>query len=226
MKKKTTILASIGLSLLLSTNAFAATTFTDINDSYAKTEINKLAEMGIVDGNGDGTFKPTQNITRDEFAKILCVSLGLDQDASGAAQFTDVEDWARGYVGALVTEGITQGTGDSTYGGTEQLTREQMAALFVRAMYAEEIAQALYDDGDIQLTFADQASIDDYAKADVALAQKIGFIKGDGTNFDPSSNAERQAVARLAYEYTVNSETYANAIVGLANDYVSDHQVQ
>lgn len=216
MKKRVSLLGTIGLSFLLTTNAFAATTFTDLEGSYAKTEITKLAEMGIVNGYEDGTFKPTKKITRDEFAKILCDAMELEKDSNTAAQFTDVEEWARGYVGALVKEGITAGTSATTYGGLEELTREQMTSLLVRSIGMEEVAQGLYDEGTIKNTFEDEALISDYAKADVAFAQAIGLVKGDGTNFDPQGKAERQAVARLVYELGANGETYANKVIELA----------
>jgi hypothetical protein len=65
-------------------------------------------------------------------------------------------------------------------------------------------------------SFADEDQTSTYAKPLVALTQHIGFIKGsagaNGTTFDPQGNAERQAVARLAYEFTAHNTTYMNKI--------------
>ncbi len=49
-------------------------TFTDdsaISD-YAKEAVSSLAEANIISGMGDGTFAPTQNLTRAQAAKLLC----------------------------------------------------------------------------------------------------------------------------------------------------------
>ncbi len=208
MKKKFSILASIALCFILATNAFAATTLTDIDQSYAKNEISKLYEMGVIDGYEDNTFKPTQEITRQEFAKLICVAFELEENEAAAAKFTDVSPWARGYVGALVEMDITKGKTKTLFGAQDKLTREQMATFFVRAMGMEELADGLLSTGEIELNFADEADIDEYAKANVAFAQHIGLINGIGNNkFAPDSNAQRQAVARLIYEIVVNFDT-------------------
>ena len=206
MKKKiSTILASIGLSLAMATSVFAAGTLTDIGDSYAKTEIQTLYNEGIIAGYPDNTFKPKNNITREEFAKMLSVALGLPKNESASKKFTDVSDWARPYVGALVKAEITTGTGATTFGAKDPLTREQMATFFVRAMGWEDTAKDLYNEGVISCDFADQGKVDDYAKANVALAKSIGFINGIGDNkFDPDNKAQRQAVALLVYKYVMD----------------------
>lgn len=205
MKKIGSILASIGISFSLATSVFAATTFTDIGNSYAKMEIQALANEGIINGYSDNTFKPTREITREEFAKMLCLALDLKEDAASSSKFTDVSSWARGYVGALVKWGITKGKTETSFGAKDKLTREQMATFFIRAMGIEDQVKLLYSLGNVfSSSFKDEAQIDYYAKANVALSQTIGFIKGDGQNFYPDRNADRQAVARLIYELVFN----------------------
>lgn len=217
------MIASIGLSLALATSVFAAPAFTDIGGSYAKTEIQALANEGIINGYKDNTFKPTQEITREEFAKLLCKAIGLKENAEASKQFTDVSDWARPYVGALYKEGITTGIGDTTFGAKNKLTREQMATFFIRAMNIESKAKQLYRMGILKSNFNDEAQIDEYAKANVAFAQTIGFIKGDGKNFYPDRNADRQAVARLIYELMFNFDsTYAPQWIELSISQIED----
>lgn len=208
MKKKGSFLAAVGLSLALSTIVFAAVRFTDIGGSYAQDEITALQEYEIIEGYDDGTFRPEGKITRQEFAKIVCIGTGLDENAEAAAKFTDVSPWARGYVGALVEMDITKGKTKTLFGAQDKLTREQMATFFVRAMGMEELAEGFLFKGEIELNFADEADIDEYAKANVAFAQHIGLINGIGNNkFAPDRNAQRQAVARLIYEIVVNFDT-------------------
>lgn len=178
MKKRTSFIAAIGLSFALTTSSFAAM-FNDIGNSYAKNEIMALSNTGVINGYPDGTFKPTKGITRDEFAKLICVALDLPQYPKGAEKFTDVENWARGYVGTLIKTGTLKGYNDTKFGGKDILSREQMATIFVRLLFVETLASEAYEEGDIPCNFADQAQIDNYAKAHVALAQHIGLIKGD-----------------------------------------------
>lgn len=113
-------------------------------------------------------------------------------------------EWARGYVGALVKAGIAKGVSADKFGANDPVTREQLATFFIRAFgYDDEAAEL-----NLNVKFADAAQVSDWAKAAVAFAAEIGFIKGDGTNFNPKAPAERQAVARLAYEFYKNAEVY------------------
>lgn len=212
MKKKLTLLVTLGLSLLFSTSVFAATpTFSDIDgqNCYAKNEILQLANDQIINGYEDGTFQPSKDINRQEFAIILAKSLKLQPDAEAAAKFTDVADWARPYVGALLKAGVTKGYGDTTFGALDSLNRQDLAVFFVRAMKLEDTANTLYQENFFKdsFTFTDAGEISDYAKGDVALAQAIGFINGWDNAFHPKDKSQRQAVARLAYEYIYHCDS-------------------
>ena len=46
-------------------------TFSDIKDRWSKQYIEESIRMGLLNGYEDGTFKPTQNITREEMAVII-----------------------------------------------------------------------------------------------------------------------------------------------------------
>ncbi|MBL0386933.1 S-layer homology domain-containing protein [Tumebacillus sp. ITR2] len=193
-------------------------TFTDISDSYASTEIQALAAQGVIGGYGDGTFHPTSTMTRDEFASILAHAMQLKTDTAASARFTDVEPWARPYVGALVNAGITSGTSTTTYGARDPISREQLAVFFLRAMQSASQAQTLNLHG----TFDDRDIISEYARPFVGLTQRIGFIQGATDTqgllkFDPQGNAERQAVARLSYEFVLHQAAYQNKIASFTN---------
>ncbi|MET3938307.1 hypothetical protein ABIC22_001119 [Paenibacillus sp. PvP094] len=203
------------LSLSLSVSAEVATSknsFTDIDHSYAKTEITKLVEQGILTGFSDGTFKPSDSVTRAQLAKIMVGALKLQPDTSEASQFKDVKEdqWYAGYVGALVKSGIAQGTSKDSFSPNKNVTREELAVFFVRA-FGWNQQDVTSQTSKPQLFDLDQVS--NWAKDSVALAYQSGFIKGlvqkDGTvKFNPSGIADRQALARLAYEFVMNKSTY------------------
>lgn len=45
--------------------------FKDISNCYGREHINDLAKMGVVNGKGDGTFAPKENITREDVAIMV-----------------------------------------------------------------------------------------------------------------------------------------------------------
>lgn len=53
------------------------TMFSDIEDSWAKNQISILSNNNVISGYEDGTFKPDNNITRGEAAKVISESLNI-----------------------------------------------------------------------------------------------------------------------------------------------------
>jgi len=197
----------------------------DISKSYAKDEITELVNKGIISGFGDGTFKPADSVTRAQLAKILVLSMNLEQDAAGAAAFKDVPagKWFAGYVGALVKAGITQGTSATTFSPDKTVSREELAVFFIRAFGWETDAKSVKLDESL----SDMAKVAVWAKPSVSYAYQLGFIKGiankDGSiRFNPAGIADRQALARLAYEFIVNKETYTAKALLLKPDNAGD----
>lgn len=188
-----------------------AAQFKDITGSYAQKEIHSLTEAGIISGYEDNSFKPKKAMSRAELAKIIVLSLGLEANADQAAPFKDVaaNSWYRGYVGALVKAGITEGTSATTFSPNANVTREELVVFFIRAFELDETAKKLPVDSKL----SDISEVSEWAKAQVSLAFKNGFINGvqgsDGTlKFKPKEHAERQALARLAYEFKTNKSVY------------------
>lgn len=203
------LLAGTCLYTALPADAAIPPKFSDLGGSYSQAEIQQLVQRGILSGYEDGTFRPGAAMTRQEFAKVLALSMGLTPDRSAAAAFTDIAEWARPYVGALVKAGITKGVSTNQYGSLQPVSREQLAVFFTRAFGVEALANRIA----MPAPFTDRDTIAGFAAPSAALAKKTAFLKGvtnaDGTlSFDPRGIAQRQAVARLAYEYTVNGEVY------------------
>ena len=109
--------------------------FTDVSASNEYAEaIEILASQGFINGYADGTFKPTEEITRGQFAKILTNILGLT--ASGSHPFTDVaasNEYANA-ITALYENGITKGTSAGTYSPAADVTRGQLSSFIVRGL--------------------------------------------------------------------------------------------
>lgn len=185
--------------------AHAATTFTDIDGSYAKDAIVKLAESGILNGKGNGKFDPTGTIERQDFAIILAKALGLDVSAPPAsATFQDVPaaNYAYSAVEAAVKAGLINGYGNGVFGNGNNLSRQDLAVILVRALGVDAAGKAA------DLKFSDAASISGYAKDAVAAAVELGLISGypNGT-FKPDGSAQRQEVASLTSKFIETLDT-------------------
>lgn len=90
---------------------------------------------GYCSGYEDGTFKPSATITRAEAAVMIANAAGLEQDATGAAGFTDsIPAWAQGSVGAVVKAGFMSGYPDGTFAANQSITRAEAVSSLNRVI--------------------------------------------------------------------------------------------
>lgn len=106
-------------------------------DVAAETEVGKaiavLASAGILSGDGDGNFRPHDDISRAELCKIVNLIFGYtEKDSSG---FPDVpaDVWYRDYVLIAKKAGYIKGFDDGTFRGDSKVTREQACVIIARA---------------------------------------------------------------------------------------------
>lgn len=120
-------------------NLIQAHYFSDTTDEY----ISKAFEYGIVNGYPDGTFRPNQYLTRQEFFQIVknfCYSAAFKPTADGASisGFIDankVAGWAEDAAKVCVKYGYVQGT--TTKNGvvlnpTNTTSRQEAMTMFLR----------------------------------------------------------------------------------------------
>lgn len=116
------------------------TDFTDVTDDYWSAKaIAWAVNNGVVNGFEDGTFRPDENMTREQMAAILqnfASQMGLDVSASGdLSNFTDIpegEYWSRDALAWAYAEGLLAGTSDSTMDPAGQASRAQIAVIMMR----------------------------------------------------------------------------------------------
>lgn len=172
--------------------------FSDIDSHWAEQSITYLYEKGVVKGKDGTQFCPNDNITREEFVKMLIPALGLADETAEAA-FTDVaaDRWSYASIAAAYKHGIVSGYPDGSFGAANPITREEMAVMVYRALHVN--GRELEVAGETAL-FADDASISPYAKEAVNQLHQAGIISGAGENlFLPQSNATRAEAAQMIY---------------------------
>ncbi len=100
------------------------TKFIDVPKEYwASGYINHAQEMGIINGHGDGTFKPEQKLTNEQFVKMLVVALGYEPSVAGV--------YPTGYFAKATQLGITKNL-DLT--GTDDAKRSDVAVMVYNAL--------------------------------------------------------------------------------------------
>jgi hypothetical protein len=177
-------------------------TFSDLAGHWAKADVELMAARWVVKGDTATTYAPERSVTRAEFAALLVRALGLKEKTVSAATFSDVPTtaWYSGSVEAAATAGIVSGVGNGAFAPDASITREEMAAMVVRAMS--------YADAGIELTagesqsllgaFSDRVNVDAWAVDDLAKAVKSGIVQGvSNTEIAPLSSATRAEAATM-----------------------------
>lgn len=108
--------------------------FKDVTDRYSARFIDYLADNGIVKGYEDNTFRPTTEISREEFATIVfryAKKNGLvDLDKKGKLDDMDkVSDWAKEPIEVMVGNDIIRGMGDGNFHPADRIKRAEVAQI-------------------------------------------------------------------------------------------------
>ena len=173
--------------------------FSDVSgEHWAKEAVEALAEKGIISGFGDGTFKPDNNVTREEFVKMAVVAFGIPYEGKSCA-FLDVfeNDWFRPYVGAAQEYGLVNGIADDIFGIHKEITRQDAAVILKRIADYKGIALDAIREYD---EFTDGNEIGGYAADAVKDLYCGGVISGKGGGyFAPEDTCTRAEAAKMIY---------------------------
>ncbi|WP_147381847.1 S-layer homology domain-containing protein [Paenibacillus nanensis] len=193
---------------------------------WAVSSIALAERAGLMEGYGDGTFRPLASITRQETAVILAHLLKLNAGNAEveSISFRDVPKNAWGYpaVAAVASAGIMQGDGYGAFHPDEPITREEVAAALSKALKLAPLP-----DSDSLIADANEISL--WAKPSVLAVLEEGIMQGDGTRFRPKEPVRRQEMAAVIvrcmepaqYEDSLKSDQTAEQVI----DEVTDHQV-
>jgi hypothetical protein len=118
--------------------------FDDVEDgAYYAEAVNWAAENGLVNGYGDGTFRPNRSITREEMAALLhryMNYLGYEfTPVDSLDAFSDgdtVSAWAVDDVKWAVGAGMIAGRPDGTIDPQGTANRAEVATMFMRFISA------------------------------------------------------------------------------------------
>ena len=122
------------LFLALAVIITSATVFA-VDNSYINTA-DALNELGLFLGTGNG-YELEKGLTRAEGVTLLVRMIGKEETAQNSVyenDFTDVPEWAAGYIGYAFENGITDGTGATTFSPDDEMTDYMFLTLVLRAL--------------------------------------------------------------------------------------------
>ena len=134
--------------------ASAATTrFSDITDNYTATAVETLRLMGVLDGYGDGTFRPNAVLTRAQFCKMAVYAMDGSSELgrySTVTIFPDVKPslWAASYINMAAKKGVIAGFADGKFKPNQTVTTGQAVTILMRGLgYKDENMGGVWPQG-------------------------------------------------------------------------------
>ena len=165
----------------------SAKSYTDADKIDNQVAVEILGEIGVMIGNDDGSFAPDRDVTRAEMAVIITRilygnNMNVDQ-FKDMNTFTDVPDWAEGFVNLCASLDIIAGRGNGIFDPDATVTTAEAALMLSRALgYFKNNAE-----------FGN-----DWALAAMKRATQAGIIGGDMV-LQANEGLTRDDVAQMTF---------------------------
>ncbi len=181
MKKILALLLVFSI-LTLSGGSFAAAKDVSSVASYSAA-VERVTSLGLMDELEDGTFKPNDATTREQFAKLIVISAGLSDSAAsmkGSTVFSDVpaNGENNGYINLCLTKGYMAGMADGKFHPEEPITFAQAVTAMIKVLG--------YSDADIPGT---------WPKNYIEKAKSMGLTTG--TSLTANAGVPRWSMALM-----------------------------
>ncbi|RUR74496.1 family 10 glycosylhydrolase [Chlorogloeopsis fritschii PCC 9212] len=195
-----------------------STSFSDIQNHWARLFITALAERRILNGYPDRTFRPNNSVTRAEFAAIIA-KVFTQPSKRAYVPFTDVpaNHWAANAIKGAYETGFLSGYPDHSFRPNYRIARGDVLVALVNGL---DLAANIKPDllTELPQIYKDAANIAGYAKNQAAIATKAGIVVSypDIKLLNPNIAATRADVAAIVYQALV----YLGKAEKIASNYI------
>ena len=182
----------------------SASRYTDVKKTdWFYGDVEYVSVHGLMDGVGNGKFAPVQSTSR---AMIVTILWRLEGKPAPDAQMTfrDVpaRQWYTEAIGWAAENGIVTGYSAQTFGPTDSVTREQLAAILYR--YASYKGYDTTARADLS-RFVDSSKVSFWAQEALSWANAAGLVNGmPGNLLAPQGTADRSQTAAILHRFCIN----------------------
>ncbi|WP_161808688.1 S-layer homology domain-containing protein [Alkalihalophilus marmarensis] len=169
-------------------SSYTVERFSDVPSSHwAQPAIMKLNDQNVINGFTDGSFRPSEKITREQTAVMIARALNLPLRSQPIA-FTDVtsNSYASEAIAAVYDAEIMTGKSTARFAPKDLLTRAEMAVVLQRAFDIQGASSEPFKDV--------PESHWAYKEIDALKANDIS-VGTPGVGFAPSSSTSRAELA-------------------------------
>jgi hypothetical protein len=176
---------------------FSSTKFPDVSDDdWFAADVSKAVGAGYIKGYDDGTFRPDDNITRQEAALVFAriYDLKKTDETYGFADIESIPDWSLWAVVAVAKAGLMTGYPDGSFGPTGNIKRAETVTVLdrlVAEIFTEEGTYGSPDeetviDGNVIVLAENVELCNFHIKGNLLIAESVGegVVTLDNVNVD------------------------------------------
>ena len=205
----------LGSLLTVPAGAAAVTKFSDVSDSYTATAVESLRLMGVLDGYGDGTFRPDTILNRAQFCKMAVYAM----DGSGelgrystVTIFPDVKPshWASAYINMAARKGIISGFADGKFKPGQTVTAGQAVTILMRGLgYKDEDMGGVWPQ-----SYMAEAQTNGLLKSTGITSAYAGLTRAQAAKLFLNLFEAKHGKGDALFSYKVGEEVYLTAVDG------------
>ncbi|AWB44703.1 hypothetical protein DCC85_11055 [Paenibacillus sp. CAA11] len=174
-------------------SAAASSKFTDLSKTPKSKQdaIQEAAGLGFVTGDSTGQFRPSEILTRQELAVLLTRVMKLPVSSQQRSSFKDVSasSWSASAIEAVSKAGIMTGNGTGGFRPGKPVSREELAAIFVRAV------NGVGAQGGSEVQVQDRSKVSGWASDAVDTALRLQLIDTPDDKLNPLDSVKREDIA-------------------------------
>ena len=178
----------------------------DIDGHWSEIYVRRLYDLCVLEGYGDGSFRPDQSITRAELTKMALYAHGIlpnsgCYDADCGTPFNDLDSWQGPWIKPAWDKQIVQGYGYNQFRPNQSITRAESVKVV--------LATFGYEPYTVDKSFFND--VNGWATGWVEKAHQIGVVQGIGNgNFDPDRPVTRAEAAKIIVKTIEYWDTHIN----------------
>lgn len=185
---------------------------------WAEDSVFTLKYLGFLEGEIGDMTKLQDNITREEFAELALKMYlkSTDKKIEHLELGSSFEDTKNPYVGGAYNLGIVNGINKSTFAPKDHVTREQIAAMFLRELKIMGVDTSIRESSN----YADYEYVSVWAKDGIDFISQEGIMKGIGDNkVAPQENATREQAMVLIHKIGIKYKWFGDFKVYASTKY-------